>query len=87
MGNLQIEEIRCYWYVYDGTAFYTVENGRSINGYTPTTPMDSTDIVLDLQPTLIPAGPLTDVVYYVDFRVTGAAVGDVILKYLRLWDA
>ena len=87
MGSLQIEEIRCYWYVFDGTSFYTVENGRSINGYTPISPMDSTDIVLDLQPTLMPAGPFTDVVYYIDFRVTGAAIGDVILKNLRLWDA
>ncbi|GAI95760.1 unnamed protein product, partial [marine sediment metagenome] len=61
MGSLQLEELRVYWYADNGAEFYTVENGRSINGYTPILPMDSTDIVLDLQPTLMLTGTLVDV--------------------------
>lgn len=86
LGSLELEELRAYFYVDNSVDdFYSVDWGRSINGYTPN-PMPVGEIALDIAPALVWDAPLTDVNFFIDIRVTGAATGNVILKSLRIID-
>lgn len=84
---LDVEEIRAYFYNDNSSdPYYTIEWGRSINGYTPINPMPVGDIVIHIGPAVILDTPLTNVYYYLDLRMKGTGTATVTLKHLRITD-
>ena len=85
-SGLELGEIRVYFYCDNSVdPFYTVEWGRSINGYTYIA-MDTGDLMIKIDPSTILDGPLTNVFLYIDIRLDGAGTGIVTLKNIRIND-
>lgn len=85
--GLNLEETRCYFYNDNGVdPFFTVDWGRSINGYTAE-PVPIDNIVVDLPAVTILDTPLVNVIYFIDIRMKGTGTGIVTLKHLRINDA
>ena len=85
--GLDVEEIRCYFYNDNGVApFYTVDWGRSINGFSIADTLTANDLLIKLAPSTILATPLTNVWLFIDIRLIGSGTGIVTLKNVRITD-
>ena len=85
--GLDVEEIRCYWYNDNGIApFFTVDWGRSINGFSIADTLTANDLLIKLAPSTILATPLTNVWLFIDIRLIGSGTGIVTLKNVRITD-
>ena len=84
---LDVEEIRCYWYNDNSVdPFFTVDWGRSINGFSIADPITAEDLLIKLAPSTILDTPLTNVWLFIDIRLIGSGVGTVTLKNVRITD-
>jgi len=84
---LDIEELRCYWYNDNSVdPFFTVDWGRSINGFTVSDTLPIDDLLIRLAPSTILDAPLTNVWLFIDIRMKGSGTGKATLKNVRIMD-
>ena len=85
-GDLLLEELRVYMYVVNSGDFYTVDWGRSYNGFTPLPNMTAKNIQIDLLPEIILDTP-TDFRIYIQAQLSGSGNATFTLKGLRIDNA